>query len=593
MPKPLPKKDTYLGNPNLPTKDAKFEYTPEQAEAILNCRDDLLYFAENYFFIVDPDKGKILIPLFEYQTRLLKAFKNHRFNIINASRQIGKTTVMTILALHFACFQDYKNVVIVANKEDTAKMIFKRVKLAYEALPNWLKPGVTIWGQTGLELTNGSSIQISTTTGSAARGQAIQLLLLDELAFIEPDSIVEDFWKSVWPTISRAKTSQVLITSTPNGKNNLFFKLMDGAIRGENGFHPEEVTWREVPDRDEEWKKQQIATLGSFEAFEQEFNCLFIDDGTSGIDAELFDELKKDCKEAPIILKEGKYHIWKEPVLDGSRTYVAGVDVSEGVDQDASVIQILDITDLQEIEQVAVYHNAKIAPYEFTNEVYEILQNWGNPMALVERNNQGAIVCDRLEKELMYPNVVSWGAKVAHKNPQIGIISHTNTKHKAVLNERYFINEIRSVIFHDIHTLNEFKTFVRYPNGSWKAKSGDHDDRVMSFIWALMILYNEITEQYFEIVELDDFGKPLRIAPMEFGTKPFSNPTSIYTNEEVEKIEVSNLSPVSFHGGMSQLNDDIADLVADGWYFPGDSPYNDPNKQISQDDWRTIDSYFG
>ena len=211
----------------------------------------------------------------------------------------------------------------------------------------------------------------------------------------------------------------------------------------------------------------------------------------------------------------------------------------------------------------------------------------------MERNNQGAIVCDRLDREIMYPNIVSWGAKVAHKNPQVGVISHTNTKHKAVLNERYFINEVRSVEFRDIHTLNEFKTFVRFPNGSWKAKVGDHDDRVMSFIWALMILYNEITEQYFEMVELDDFGKPLILSPMDFGTKPFSNPTSIYTNETVERIEESNLMPMTFGGHGSAMADDIADLMADGWVFPNGSPYQDPKTAISSDDWSTIDQYFG
>lgn len=169
----LSKKERYLNNPNLPSVEAKFEYTVEMLEEIKKCKDSILYFAQKYFYIVDPDDGKVLIPLLPYQKRLLKAFQTHRMNIVLSSRQSGKTTVLTILALHEACFHDYKNIVIVANKEDTAKMIFKRVKLAYQEMPNWLKPAVKNWGQESSEFANGSYVGISTTTGSAARGQTI------------------------------------------------------------------------------------------------------------------------------------------------------------------------------------------------------------------------------------------------------------------------------------------------------------------------------------------------------------------------------------------------------------------------------------
>jgi hypothetical protein len=467
-------------------------------------------------------------------------------------------------------------------------MIFKRVKLAYQELPIWLKPAVISWGQESSEFANGSVIGISTTTGSAARGQAIQLLLLDELAFIEPESIVEDFMKSVIPTISRAKTSRILITSTPKGKNNVFFKYYDAATKKGtddwNGFHAEEVMWTEIPGRDEEWKKKEIAKLGSYESFKVEYECYFMDDGTSAIDVELFDELKKNCTEPKHIFDDGHYKIWEDP--DNSRFYVAGVDVSEGVGGDASTIQILDMTDLKDIRQVAEYHNNSIAPAEFSNKLHDILLNWGSPLVLIERNNQGGQVCDRLAIDFAYEKVVSWGAKQAHKNQLFGIISHTNTKHTAVLNQRYFINEIRNVTFRSINTLNEFKTFIRYPNGTWKAKGGEHDDRVMAFIWALMILHKEITQMYFEIEEEDDYGKPLKISPYDFGIKLFENPTSIYTNESVDKIENSNLSPMAFgvYDQFSGMKGDISALMDEGWQLlNGEMPYIDPSRSFTQD----------
>lgn len=179
------KKDNYMGNPNLPTANAKFEYTPEMVAEIQKCKDDILYFAENYFYIIEPDLGKIKIPLLPYQKRLLNSFRDNRFNIVNSSRQSGKTTCLTILALHETCFKDYRNTLIVANKEDTAKMIFKRVKLAYEELPNWLKPGVKNWGQESTEFSNGSNIGIATTSSSSARGSTIQCVQGDSVVTLK------------------------------------------------------------------------------------------------------------------------------------------------------------------------------------------------------------------------------------------------------------------------------------------------------------------------------------------------------------------------------------------------------------------------
>jgi hypothetical protein len=585
------KKDTYMGNPNLPTVNATFEYTPEMVAEIAKCRDSLLYFGANYFYIIDPDEGKKIIPLFDYQTRLLKAFEEFKQNIVLSSRQSGKTTVATILALHEACFKDHKNIIIVANKEETAKNIFKRVKLAYTELPNWLKPGVAKWGDTSMELSNGSLVEISTTTGNAARGKTINCLLIDELSFISPASIVEDFWRSVYPTISRAKTSKILITSTPNGVDNLFYKLYNGALKKENRFNYERIDWWEVPGRNEQWKQEQIRDLGSHEAFAQEYGNEFLDNSQQSIDEALFDRLKNECKQPIHVLKEGAYKIWEE--YDSEKIYVIGGDVSEGVGIDASVLQVLDVTNPKQIIQVAEYWTNKKGPSEFTNEVVDVCGNWGNPLLLIERNNQGTGVCDTLANTHMYQNLVSWGAKEAHKNKQNGMISHINTKYKAVENQRYFVNEAQSVTFRNIDTLKEFKNFVRYPNGSWKAKSGEHDDRVMAFVWALMALYKDITELYFEIDEYDDCDKPLVIKPIDQGLFKYKSSTSIYTNEEVAKIEHSNLAPMLFGGEGSMAASDMADLEAQGWFLPEGSINSNPDKNISYEQWDAMNKYFG
>lgn len=285
---PSPKSSSfYLGNEKLPTGQAAFEYTSEQLRHLKKSKKNLLYFAEHFFFIVDPDIGREKIKLFNFQKRCLRTLRDFRKVLLLASRQIGKTTMLTIYALWEACFNDDKNIVIVANKEATAKEIFRRVKMAYEELPAWLKPGVEEWGQTGCKFANGSRIWISTTTGSSARGTTINVLILDELAFIEPASMLEEFWRSVYPTISRATTSKVLIASTPNGVGNLFHKLVSQAEKGENDFKLEKIMWDEMP-REAGFKETEMATLGH-EGFLQEYCCCA---GNTNVDVNILGEKK-------------------------------------------------------------------------------------------------------------------------------------------------------------------------------------------------------------------------------------------------------------------------------------------------------------
>ena len=293
-------------------------------------------------------------------------------------------------------------------------------------------------------------------------------------------------------------------------------------------------------------------------------NCEFVSTGDSSIDEELYEKLMTKICKPKIELDEGCYRIWEEPNPD--RLYVAGVDTSEGVGADASVVQILDITDLRDIVQVAVYHNNKIPPLEFTNRLHDILKNWGSPLALIERNNCGAQVVDRLSNDLGYEKIVSYGNEKAHRrNIMKGMIAHTNTKYKGVLNMRYFINEAQSVTIQDELTLRELKSFVRYPNGTWKAQSGRHDDRVMSLLYALFILEKDLTERFFEIAQFDDAGKPLLIEPMDFGIEYFEKPTSIYYDNEVVGHNNNALPPVVFGMEDNQMEADMDELTMFGY----------------------------
>lgn len=489
-----------------------------------------------------------------------------------AGRQLiptHNTTMMTIYALWVTCFQDDQRLLIVANKEQTAINILKRIRMAYEKLPNYLKPGVTEWGKTSVVFANGSSIGISTTSSDAGRGDSCNCLILDELAFID-NHMVEAFWESVYPIISSSKKSKIFVASTPNGTNNLFYDLYQGAIETDperhNRWHAERVDWWEVPGRDEKWKSDTIKQLGSRESFDQEYGNVFVQSGESAVDEEFFDKLKTDCRDPKFVFDEGHYLLWDEPNKD--KLYVAGVDVSEGIGEAASVIQVLDITNLQNIEQVAVYHNRNISPYNFTTKLNEILEHWGKPPALVERNNCGAQVVDQLKNALGYENLVSYGVKAGDRVfNKIGIVAHTNTKYKGVTNMRYWLNELNVIHIRDLKTLGELRDFVRYPNGTWAARPGSNnwDDRVMSLIWSLMILETEITERYFEITELDDNKRPLKLKSLDYGIKYFVNPISVYNNEKEQ--DVSMPLPLIIQGDQDERDTGITDLESQGWTF--------------------------
>ena len=556
----------YMGNENLPNRNWKGEYTPEKIKELKEAKKNILKFAERYFYIVSLDHGKQKIKLYPAQKAALRDMRDERFYILLASRQIGKSTLMTIYLLWQACFNKDQRILLVANKEATAIEIFSRVRMAYEELPNWLKPPVKEYAKTSMTLENGSRIGITTTTGTAARGQSVNCLVIDEMAFIEPH-LVEEFWKSVYPIISSSKKSKAFICSTANGTQNLFYKIYnDAETNPDSVWNRGKIMWNEVPGRDEKWAAETRASIGSDEAWRQEFCCEWINSGESSLDDELYEKMEKTICEPKVILDDGAYKIWEDP--DESRFYAAGIDTAEGVGKDSSVIQVLDITDPAEVRQVAVYRNNKISPLEFSNKVYQVLRNYGSPLALIERNNCGAQVVDRLVFDMGYPKVVSYGNRQAHrKNRMYGMIAHTNTKHKGVMNMRYWMNDLQSIVMHDADTLEEFKDFVRYPNGTWKAQKGRHDDLVMAMMYGYYVLDNDICEQYFEIIEKDDTGRPKVIEPMDFGIQMFEDPTSIYSNENMAGAS-PDLNPV--YWGMSDgtdddMGDDYYDLLEAGF----------------------------
>ncbi len=554
---------TYLRNKRIPRADAQFEWTPEMIAEIKKCKDNLLYFAEKYFYIVTLDDGKQKINLYPAQKRILKALQKYRFNAINASRQSGKTTLMTIYALWLTCFDDFKRVVIVANKESTAIMILRRVALAYEELPNWLKPGAAQYGKKEIIFGNHSSIGISTTTGSAVRGDSVNCIIIDEAAHID-DHLMKDFWSSVIPVISSSKkrTTKIFMVSTPKGTGNLFYEIFTKAQRNEIdnnlAWHAEKIRWKEVPGRGKLWKADMIEALhNDLLLFDQEFDCAFLETGDSVVDRNFLDELESKCRPPIQTFEDGYYNVWREP--KPGHIYGIGVDVGEGIGKAASVVQVFDFTDLTDIHQSAKYSNRLIHPTKFADVINRIGHHYGCPPVLIERNNIGSEVLSVLKNTHHYENIATYNPeKLAYGDIRPGILSHTNTKLSGVMNMRYWLNACKVVNIYDLNTVQELKTFVRYPNGTWKKKPGDNifDDAVLSLIWGLFLLVDDLAERYYDIVEEDDHGKPLKLAaytiqqPGMFKLDPFFQQTPN--------------APVPAFIGVSPGNE-MDDLMNKGW----------------------------
>jgi len=567
----------YKGNENiLRTKNAVFKWTPEMQEDFKLCHKSILHFAEAHYTITHLDRGKEKISLYKYQKHLLKTFKKERFTILLSSRQSGKTTTMAIYALWYVCFQQDKRVTIISYKADSAKEIFARIKTAYEMLPIYLKPSIKSWRKDGLDLTNDSSITIST----GPRGGSSNLLIIDEMAFCPPEDMAE-LWRSSIPIIIQSQKSQIILISTANGTDNKFYQLWQIAQKSDSMWHPERVDWWDVPGRDESWKADAVELLASEgrgqEDFDQEFGNQFITPGRSVVDPDLLEQLK-NCPEPSMVLDEGKYLIYKMPEV--GRHYVMGVDVGEGIGRSNTVAQVFDITNLQEIEQVAVYASNTISPYHFGTRLLGVLNDWGRPPVLIENNNNGNQVIDVVFHTHNYENLVSYtleGNSVHYntKNRK-GIHSHTTTRYNGISNFRYWCNSLRAIKFYDPETIKELHTFVRLPNQTYsKQTKEDLDDRVFGCIWALFILNPSIVQNYFQIIDMDDQGRPKEMVSL-YDNKDLlkQSPLLVGGSGLFRRNRVINTMPVMINPTPQNEQDNEARQL---WNWLHTVAYNDRN----------------
>ena len=472
--------DVYLGNPNLKKAGTQIQFTKKQINEWVKCKQDPIYFATHYIKIISLDEGLVPFDMYDFQKDILRDFHNNRFNIAKLPRQSGKSTVVTAYLLWYSIFNDNVNVAILANKAATAREMLQRLQLSYENLPKWLQQGVVNWNRGSLELENGSKIMAASTSASAVRGMSFNIIFLDEFAFI-PTHIADEFFSSVYPTISSGKSTKVIIISTPKGMN-MFYKLWHDAELKRNEYVTTEVHWSEVPGRDENWREQTIANT-SEEQFNQEFECEFLGSVNTLITSS---KLKILTYDDPLTRNAG-LDIYEEPVADN--TYVMTVDVARGITKDYSAFIVFDTTTIP-YRIVAKYRNNIIKPMLFPNVIHQVACSYNHAYIMAEVNDIGGQVADILQYDLEYDNLLMCamrgragqvvGQGFSGSKTQLGVKMSTTVKKTGCSNMKTLI-ETDKLTFQDYDIIAELTTFIQ-KGQAWEAEEGCNDDLAMCIV---------------------------------------------------------------------------------------------------------------
>ena len=493
----------YLGNPNLKKANVKVEFTQENIEEFIKCKDDPVYFARNYLKIVSLDEGLVNFNLYPFQEKLVRNFHENRFNICKMPRQTGKSTTVVSYLLHYAVFNDNVNIAILANKASTARDLLGRLQLAYENLPKWMQQGVLVWNKGSLELENGSKILAASTSASAVRGGSYNVIFLDEFAFI-PNHIADQFFASVYPTISSGQKTKVIVVSTPRGMNH-FYRMWHDAERGKNEYIPTEVHWSEVPGRDSVWKEQTIANT-SEQQFKVEFECEFLGSINTLINPA---KLKNLMYENPV-QKNAGLDIHEPPQKD--HNYLITVDVARGLGNDYSAFIVFDITNYP-YNIVAKYRNNEIKPMLFPSVIEDVAKGYNSAFLLIEVNDIGDQVASILNYDLEYENILMAsmrgrngqvvGTGFSGKKTQLGVRTTAAVKKLGCSNLKTLLEDDK-ILVKDYDIISELTTFSQKHN-SFEAEEGCNDDLAMCLVLFAWL----VAQDYFKEMTDNDVRKRL------------------------------------------------------------------------------------
>lgn len=475
----------YNSNSNLKGAGQQISYSEDQVKEYLKCAEDPIYFINNYCMIVTLDHGLQPFKLYPCQVNKIRVIHENRKVILMEGRQQGKTTSSAAYILWYTLFQSNKTVAILANKAVAAREVLSRYQLMYEHLPKWMQQGVTTWNKGDIELENGSIVFTAATSASGIRGKSVNLLYVDETAII-PNTVADQFFTSVYPTISAGQTTKILLSSTPLGYNH-FWKFWNDAENGRNGFVNLFIPYWEIPGRDAKWAEEQRRLLGEVK-FNQEVLCKFLGSSFTLIAA---DTIGRMTFKTPIYSKDG-LDVYEKPVRAAenggkNHVYVLVADTAEGVGGDYCSFAVIDISMIP-WRVVAKFRDNKISPMLFPSVIYKTAKEFNEAYVLIEVNKSEQ-VADIIYSEYEYENILMVNRTTTGQvvsggfgggKTQLGVVTDKKVKRIGCSNFKSLVEQ-QKLIIEDADIISEISTFVQVKN-SYAADDGYHDDLVMPLV---------------------------------------------------------------------------------------------------------------
>lgn len=507
----------FNGIPNLRDANEPVKLDLDKLREIKKCAIDPIYFIRNYVYINTKDNGMQLFDLYDFQEAALKRFLKYRFNINKWSRQVGKSTVVRGFILWWGIFHKDQLIAMIGNKLSLAKEQMQQLRDSYSRLPVWLQPGVKLWNKTSIQFSNNSRIIVSSSSPDNIRGFAINLLYLDEFAFLRPN-LATEFIASVMPSISSGKTTRCIITSTPNGMNH-FYDMWQTSLeldqaeaefeKGNNDLYVRSVvTWDKVPGRTEAWAKAEKVKIGD-QRFRQEYECEFVGSGITLIDYRCLETLKAsdplpfDNSLWPPalaeIVKDISIRTFKYPEPAGAMeakgySYAASIDTAYGMRQDYHVLQITKVYSNIKCEQVFTMSSNCTEVSDFCRIANIILKFYHNPYLIIEYNGPGKSTYDYFFNVAMYPNIINFDLHLR------GLWATPTMKNNVVILLKMYVQR-GYIKLHDYNTIMELMTFTKKTQNTWGGGGNTHDDHVTSLYWIIYFLNSTYYYGNFEEIE--------------------------------------------------------------------------------------------
>ena len=508
----------FNGIPNLRDANEPVKLDIEKLRELKKCALDPIYFIRNYVYINTKDNGMQLFDLYDFQELAIKRFLKYRFNINKWSRQVGKSTIVRGFILWWGIFHKDQLIAMIGNKLSLAKEQMQQLRDSYSRLPTWLQPGVKLWNKTSIQFSNNSRIIVSSSSPDNIRGFSINLLYLDEFAFLRPN-LATEFIASVMPSISSGKTTRCIITSTPNGMNH-FYEMWQTSLdepqaeaefeKGNNNLYVRSVVqWNEVPGRTEAWANAEKLKIGD-QRFRQEYECEFVGSGITLIDYRCLEKLKAvdplplDSSiwppELADIVRDISMRAFKYPEPAGvmeakGYSYVASIDTSYGMRQDYHVMQIAKVYSNIKCEQVFTMSSNCTEVNDFCRIANIILKFYHNPYLIIEYNGPGKSTYDYFFNTAMYPNILNFDLKCR------GLWATPTLKSNVVILLKMYVQRGYIKVY-DYDTIMELMTFTQKTQNTWGGGGNTHDDHVTSLYW--IVYYLNTTMYYGNYEQIED-----------------------------------------------------------------------------------------